>query len=206
MPKLPLPPPPGRLAEIGADERVVPAGAALFRVYFLGGLHSGSWNAFRHYGPATGRFDPHLPPPRLQERGVMYLARHPRTCLAEVFQAKRRVDILTSEPMLVGFRLVRAVHVLNLTGLWPTRAGASMAISSGPRPRAQRWARAIHAAFPAIDGLLYGSSMAGNAPCLTLFERAADALPARPEVHRPLADPLLRAFLGRTAVTLGYGL
>jgi RES domain len=136
----------------------------------------------------------------------MYLASHPRACLAEVFQTKRRIDVVTAEPMLVGFRLDRAVGVLDLTGLWPTRAGASAAINSGLRPRAQRWARAIYDALPGLDGLLYGSSMAANAPCLALFDGAAGAIPTEPELHRPLADPLLRAFLRHTAIVLGYRL
>lgn len=206
MPKLPLPPLPARLVEIGAEERAVPAGTALFRVYFLSGPHPGTWNGFRHYGPLSGRFDHHIPPSQSQERGIMYLARHPRTCLAEVFQARRRIDVATREPMLVGFRLVRDVRVLDLAGLWPTRAGASMALTSGPRPRAQRWARAIYEAFPAIDGVLYGSSMAGNTECLACFERAVNAISAHPEVHRPLADPVLRDLLRRAAIALGYGL
>jgi RES domain len=206
MPKLPLPPPPQRLAEIGADERIVPAGTILFRIYALGGIHPTSWDAFRFYGPVAGRFDPHIPPPHAQSRGVMYLASHPRTCLAEVFQTKRRIDVTTAEPMLVGFRLARPVQLLDLTGLWPTRAGASAAINSGPRPRAQRWARAIYEAFAGLDGLFYASSMAANAACLALFERAIDAIPAEPELHRPLADPLLRSFLRRAAIAFGYRL
>lgn len=206
MPKLPLPPSPERLAEIGAEEQIVPARTALFRIYFLGGPWPGVWNEFRQFGPLTGRFDHHLPPPHFQERGIMYLARHPRTCLAEVFQAKRRIDTDIGQPMLVGFRPMRDLRLLDLTGLWPTRAGASMALSSGPRPRAQRWAQAIYEAFAGVDGLLYGSSMAGNAECLACFERIADAISAQPEVHRPLSDPLLRDFLRRAAIALGYGL
>ena len=178
----------------------------MFRVYFLGGPHPGTWNGFRHYGPLRGRFDHHLPPPRVQERGILYLARHPRTCLAEVFQAARFIDVATGQPIFVGCRLARDLTLLDLTGLWPTRAGASMALSSGPRPRAQRWARAIYEAFPTLDGLLDGSSMAGNAECLALFERCAEALPARPELHRPLADPTLRQLLRRAGIALGYGL
>jgi hypothetical protein len=169
-------------------------------------VHPANWRGFRHDGPVNGRFDHHLPPPRLQERGMMYLARLPRTCLAEVFQAKRRIDVATAQPMLVGFRLTRDLRTLDLTGLWPTRAGASMALSSGPRPRAQQWARAIYEAFPGLDGLLYGSSMAGNAECLACFEQAADAVPPHPDVHRPLADPLLRDLLRRAAIVLGYGM
>jgi hypothetical protein len=58
----------------------------------------------------------------------------------------------------------------------------------------------------ASKGLLYGSSMASNADCLACFEPATDAMPSQPEVHRSLSDPLLRKFLRRAAITLGYGL
>jgi len=30
-----------------------------------------------------------------------------------------------------------------------------MAIGTGPRPRAQRWSRAIYDAYPDLDGLYY---------------------------------------------------
>jgi len=126
--------------------------------------------------------------------------------LAEVFQAQRTINVHRSEPWLVGFRLTRDIRLLDLTGLWPTRAGASMAISSGPRPVARRWASAIYDAHPTTDGLWYGSSMNANAPCVALFERAADALPARPSFHRALADDTLRAFLETCADLLGYRL
>jgi hypothetical protein len=194
------------LASIGADTTILAAGTPVFRVYFAAGPYPGAWNSFRHYGPLRGRFDHHLPPPRFQERGILYLARHPRTCLAEAFQATRRIDVANGQPMLVGFRHARDVCLLDLTGLWPTRAGASMALNSGPRPPAQRWARAVYVAFPAIDGVLYGSSMAGNAPCLALFERAADAFPPNPELHRPLSDPTLETLLLKAAAALGYDL
>ena len=140
MPKFPNPPPVERLVELGADQRVVPDGTALFRVYFRGGDHPATWNGFRHFGPIpSGRFDHHLGPPRLQSRGILYVAWHPRTCLAEVFQAKRRIDVLSRSPLLVGFEVVRPIPLLDLTGFWPARAGASTAISSGPRVRAQAW-------------------------------------------------------------------
>jgi hypothetical protein len=199
-----MPPAPAALARIGAETIALAAGTPVFRVYFAAGPHPDAWNSFRHYGPLRGRFDHHLPPPHLQERGVVYLARHPRTCLAEAFQTTRRIDVFTGQPTLVGFRVVRNLLLLDLTGLWPTRAGASMAISSGPRPRAQRWAQAVYEAFPDMDGVLYGSSMAGNAPCLALFERAADALPRNPDLHRPLSDPTLEPLLLRAAGALGY--
>lgn len=193
--------------ELGADERVVPDGTALFRVYFRGGDHPATWNSFRSFGPvASGRFDHHLGRPHLQGREILYVAWHPRTCLAEVFQAKRRIDVLSRAPLLVGFQVVRAMLLLDLTGLWPTRAGASTAISSGPRSRAQTWAQRIYEAYPSIDGIFYGSSMDGNSPCAALFERANDALPAFPRAHRALVDPLLRPLLQRAALQLNYDL
>src|SRR5438132_1588107 len=140
MPKLPLPPAEAELTQLGAETRVVPAGTTLARIYFAGGPYPTVWNGFRYVGPLRGRFDPHLPPPRLQQRGVLYVADSLLTCLAEAFQAKRRIDIVTAQPMFAAFALARDVPLLDLIGLWPTRAGASTAIHSGPRPRAQAWA------------------------------------------------------------------
>jgi hypothetical protein len=207
LPKLPNPPSVDRLVELGADEWAVPEGAALFRIYFAGGDHPGVWNAFRYYGPVpSGRFDHHVGPPRVQGRGIIYVAWHPRTCLAEVFQAKRRIDTSSRSPLLVGFETVHSLNLLDLTGLWPTRAGASTAISRGPRFRSQAWARRIYEAYPSLDGVYYGSSMDANSPCAALFERALDAVPGLPRLHRPLADPLLRSILQRAALQLNYDL
>lgn len=206
MPKLPLPPRAADLARVAPAWRVVPAGTALFRVYFRGGPQPGLWSGFRHYGPTNARFDHHEPPPRTQARGILYAAAHPRTPLAEVFQARRTINARRDEPWVVGFRLAADVRLLDLTGLWPTRAGASMAISSGPRPVARRWSRAIYEAYSDAAGLWYGSSMDANAPCAALFERAAETLPDRPAFHRALADETLRSFLEASSDALGYRL
>ena len=64
---------PERLSHAGSifAPRVVPGGTALFRVYFRGGDHPGTWNGFRHFGPVpSGRFDHHLGRPHPQSRGV----------------------------------------------------------------------------------------------------------------------------------------
>jgi hypothetical protein len=116
------------------------------------------------------------------------------------------IDRIARDPWLVGFALRRPLNLLDLTGSWPTRAGASLAISSGPRPRAQRWSRAIYEAFPQGMGIYYGSSMDGGSSCAALFERAALALPAQPVFHRPLADPALLPALKQAAREMGYGL
>jgi hypothetical protein len=81
-----------------------------------------------------------------------------------------------------------------------------MALSSGPRPRAQRWSRAIYDAYPDAHGVFYPSSMHGNRPSVALYERALTALPPVPIFHRPLVDPALLPVLRRVAAQIGYGL
>ncbi len=106
----------------------------------------------------------------------------------------------------MGFELTAAVPLLDLTGTWPTRAGASMVLNSGPRPRARRWARAIYDAYLHLQGLCSASSMDANRPVVSLYERARAAVPEYPLVHRPLNDPALLVGLDRAAVELGYDL
>jgi hypothetical protein len=158
------------------------------------------------FGPLSSRFDPHLPPPHLQDRGILYGAVQGPTCLAEVFQDTRVIDRTAKDPWLAGFALQRPITLLDLSGSWPTRAGASMAINTGPRPRAQRWSRTIYEAHPAAQGLHYPSSMHGNLAAVALYERSLPALPPVPVFHRPLRDPALLPVLKRVARDLGYGL
>ena len=159
MPNFPEPPRTRSLAKIPPLKKALPAGTLLWRIIFQSGEHADTWNAFRHFGPADGRFDHHLPPPRVQNRGILYAAIQGPTCFAEFFQETRVIDRVRRSPALVGFPLRRAVPLLDLTGAWPTRAGASMAIHSGPRARARRWSQAIYEAYPRIEGLFYCSSM-----------------------------------------------
>lgn len=206
MAKFPEPPTPETLALVEADVKSIKAGALFWRIYFQGGRHPARWNDFRHFGPTLGRFDPHVPPPRVQARAVFYAAGHGPTCLAEVFQETRLIDRTGQGPWLVAFKLKRAVELLDLTGTWPTRAGTSTAIASGSRLRAQRWSRAIYAAYPRLQGVYYGSSMYASQPAVALFERALGAVPKDPVFHRPLADPILVDMLKNAAKDLGYGL
>ncbi len=210
MPKFPEPPPPERLAAIGAETHTLPRGAELWRVYFRATAHPGAWDAFRTWGPvATVRFDHHLPPPRAQDRGILYAAHGAhgfRTALAEVFQRRRQIDPFFGEPWLVGFALTGDIALLDLTGLWPTRAGASSALNSGPRARARRWSAAIYDAFPAVQGLWYPSSLGGNTPAVALYERARGVIPDHPTFHAPLAHPALALPLRHAAHDLGYSL
>ncbi len=204
--KFPEPPSPAELAaHVSPAVRNVPSGNLLWRVYFRAGQHPTTWNRFRSYGPvSSGRFDHHDPPPHLQERAILYAAAEGPTGLAEVFQDTRVIDRHRNDPWLVAFEIDAALDLLDLTGPWPTRAGASMAISSGPRPRAQRWAHAIYRAYPVLHGIYYPSSMDGNRSAVALFERALPAMPKQPRFNRALAEPPLLIPIASAAARFGY--
>lgn len=205
MPKFPEPPPVATLLRLGPAIHALPAGAEFCRIYFRAGAHPVEWNTFRRFGPvATARFDHHLPPRHLQDRGILDGALHIDSCLAEVFQERQAINRHAGEPWLVGLRGAAGLRLLDLTGAWPTRAGASLAIATGLRSRAQRWSRAIYEAFPDIDGLWYGSSMNANLPALALYERAGASLEPAPVYHRALSDPLLAATLEAAADRFGW--
>ncbi len=207
MAKFPEPPGRAQLLRIGPQLRVLPVGTELWRIYFLGGNHPVRWNGFRFYGPLpSARFDHHLSPAQPQQRGILYAATSIVTCLAEVFQETHVVDISSRDPWLAGFALTAPVVLHDLTGSWPTVAGASMAVNSGPRGRARRWSQAIYDAYDQVQGLWYCSSMHANQPAVAIYERAEGALPAVPLFHRALADPVLLSPLRTAAQVLGYRL
>jgi hypothetical protein len=107
------------------------------------------------------------------------------------------------------FKMVQALDVLDLSGDFATRMGASMAINSGSRVRAREWARDLDEAFPASEGILYASSMHGGAPAIAINERALKRgalFPAHPELHRALADDAMLDPLKHAARALGYAL
>jgi hypothetical protein len=124
--------------------------------------------------------------------------------VAEFFQDTRAIDRRHREPWLVGFRLLRDLRLHSLRGKWPTRAGASTSINSGPRPRCRAWSRAIHGLYEGVEGILYCSSTNADREALALYERAEDALPAHPRLNVPLSHPAIRFELERMADDLGY--
>ena len=138
-------------------QRRLPAGAVLWRVYFRSGPHPGRWDLFRDFGPTSARFDHQLPDPEgqpvIQDRAIHYAALDDLTQLAEVFQDTRVIDRQAHQPWLAAYALAAELTLRDLTGVYPTRAGASMLISSGSRPRARTWSRAFYAAYPEIQGL-----------------------------------------------------
>lgn len=193
------------MAKLPPEERIVPAGTELWRIYFQGGPHPTTWDEFRAWGPAqNARFDQHLLPPAVQSRAIVYGATDLYTCFAEVFQTDRTIARSRRAPWLVGFETVRAVAALDLTGTWPTRAGASMALNTGQRDRARRWSLRIYEDYAGIEGLYYPSSMNANKPALALYERAESCMPGRPTFHRALADPGLDGVVARAKLMFLY--
>ena len=211
MSKLPREPDVDRLRNIEPSLTTIPAGRRLYRVYKRGGDHPTQWNAFRHYGPLS-RFDHHHAgrggDPYLQDRGVLYAAADVPTAVAEFFQRNRRcVNRTRHQPWLVTFALAFDVRLLDLTGSFCRRAGASAKLVSGPFTHAQNWSRGFYDAYPRIDGLYYLSSLT-NRPSVALYERANEPSPlaAGTLFHRALADPLLHQALTIVVEEIGYGL
>lgn len=206
MPKLPWPP-----ASLPADplERtVVEEGVRVWRVYRAGGTYAVNWNTFRTCGPvANGRFDHHrLPAQEQPDRSIFYGALSADVAIVETFQDGRTIDRTREDPWLAAFDLRHDLAVLDLMGPWPTRAGASQAIATGRRDVARAWSRAIYAAYPDVQGLMYRSAMAGGAVNLAIYERGAGTLPRRPALNVPLSHPGLATALDRMAAAYGYDL
>lgn len=212
MAKCPHPPGVAALARLTPAIRTLEPGSRLARVYYSRGRHPLRWDEFRHFGPLSSRWDHHLSARNdlatMQDRSVYYAATDARTCLAEIFQHGRRIDRAAQAPWLVIFELAQPLSLIDLSGDFVTRMGASMAIHSGPRARARHWARELYEAFPALDGIFYASSMNGGAPALALTDRAEkrSVFPSHPLFHRALADDVLLDALKYAASSLGYAL
>jgi hypothetical protein len=210
--KFPNSPGVAALATLTPAIHVLATGSTLARVYTTRGPYPQFWNQFRYFGPLDSRWDHHvLDEPAgssAHQRGIYYAAREAKTCLAEVFQTTRGIDRVFRSPWLVVFETQAELKLLDLTGDFATRMGASMAIHSGHRGRARGWARNLYAAYPQVQGILYAASMAGGAPAMAFNERALKVpfFPAHPKFHRSLSDDVLLDPLKHAARELGYAL
>jgi hypothetical protein len=201
------------LARVTPSTQTIRAGTTLARVYYSRSPHALGWNELRYFGPLAARWDHQRPNPAgepcRQDRGIYYAARDAKTCLAEVFQATRRIDRVFQAPWLVIFKTAKPLELLDLTGDFATRMGASMAIHSGSHARAREWASDLYEAFPESEGIYYAASMHGGAPALAINERAVKRgrfFPVHPEFHRALADDVMLDVLKHAAMGLGYAL
>lgn len=218
-----LPPSPGAqtLRGISPEIHVLRRRALLARIWFAGLRHPSGFARFRDFGPTGSRFDHHLPGPdggpHAAERAILYAVEAPDapiddempfvTAIAEVFQLTRVIDLGSEAPRFAIFQLERDVPLLDLTGFWTTRAGASAALSSGAREVARAWSRDFYEAYPKIEGIRYRSSMSGGASsAVALYERAVSGVAAAPLLDLPLQHPALRPALVRAATRLGYAI
>jgi hypothetical protein len=201
--KLPLPPAPEALRREDSDFYALAEQAVIWRLHRTAGDNVIPWNALRYWGPSHARFDPHEPPPHLQDRGVTYGALDIATCLAEVFQDRRVVDTARGAPYFTAWRPARPLQLLDLAGRWPIRNGASHLLNTGPHDLCRIWSRTIYTRWPDLDGLWHISAMTGK-PQVSLFTAARDSFPPRPMFSRPMADPATRGWIAAAAAHIGY--
>ena len=204
--------PPPRLRELAPRDTevlVLRAGTPVWRIY-RSEPHGTKWSDFRRHVPEPpdrGRFDHHPDNRSIADtRSILYAAERPLTCIAEVYQHDGRIDPFTGAARLAEFAFRADLRLLDVAGTWITRAGGSMAISSGEHAMARRWSRAVHDAFPDIHGLRYASSKNAGEPCYAFYERAEPLLGTEPSFHRSLAHPDLEPLLEQAVRTLGYRL
>lgn len=179
--------------------------AELARIVFAASRFPLRWGEMRTWGPHPRcRWDPH-PPPSGQHPGcgVLYTADSLLTCAAEVFADTRVIDTRSDMPILQVWEATRPLRLLDLTGTWALRNGASVSLDSAPRSTCRAWARAIKEQLLDVDGLRTRSTMTGE-DMTVLFSPAQDSLPTLPRDTAPLADATLYALLVALAPEIGY--
>ena len=209
LPKVPAPP---AVLDFDEYEDLVHPRGVLWRVFAASGEHPSRWNEFRYWGPVKKmRFDLHPQPVGMHDRGVMYTAFDALTPIAEVFQSSRRIDARTGpgsfDYIIAGWIPVRTLRLLNLaSSRFPIRNGASAQLSVGVKRYTQEWANRIDEQLgDRVDGIWSWSPMTVQ-PMATLFNRAADSFPRRPEFLRLLGDPAAGEIVGKAAEDLRYGI
>lgn len=198
------PPSKADLQALGYELKNIPAGTVLWRVHYTSSAHVIPWNRLRTYGPVPGsRWDPHpLPPRDAAPLGAAYFGEDVLTCLAEFFQDTRFVDVDTNAPYVTAFRTTRDLVLADLTEDWLLAAGGAGKVAFGPKGRTRSWARAIHRAWPELDGVYSISAVALSRKVVTLW--TDDAIPAAPEFSYPVNAPSIIADVMVAAAEIGY--
>lgn len=193
------------------DDDFVTREVVLWRIHRTSGPYPAAWDDFRSFGPLPSmRWDPHPEPLTEHDQyGVLYTAYDLKTAAAEVFQQGRRIDTLTASPYATSWSPARPLRLLDLTGLWPLRQGASHALLSAPKPSCRNWARAIRdESFTAgidLDGLEVRSPLTGERMAV-LFATSFDTIPAAPAYASPLDGPMIFTALHKIATEISYSI
>lgn len=192
------------LRALGCETLNYPAGAVLWKAHKTRSPYAVPWNRLRTWGPIPGaRWDPH-PEPEGEKAplGVAYFGEDIQTCLAEVYQLTRFVDVNYEDPYITGFETARDVSLADLTGRWLIKAGASASAALNEKARTRAWARALHEAWPDLDGIVAPSAMVGGSRVVVLW--TDKAMPTAPGFSAPLNSPALAHDISRAAAGIGY--
>ncbi|WP_255713723.1 RES family NAD+ phosphorylase [Subtercola endophyticus] len=191
---------------MGPEIRTLSTQAPLWRIHMTSTNHPQAWNRLRTWGPlASARWDAHpLPEGEHPSDGAAYLGFDVVTCLAEVFQATRFVDIHTGAPYVTLFSLTRPLRLIDVTGDWLLRAGARSSVALGKKSRTREWARAIRDAWPDLDGVYSRSAVAGAHECVTLWGGSESAFASAPLLSTPLSSPAIVTNIKIAAESIRY--
>jgi hypothetical protein len=198
------PPSPEDLRRIERHERALEAGTVLWRIHSTASAYPMAWNGLRTFGPLpSARWDPH-PEPAADHSplGAAYFGRDLPTCLAEVYQDTRFVDVDTAAPYATAIETASATVLLDLTDLWLVRAGAKAALAwSEEKAVTRAWAQAIHEAWPDLGGVVAPSAVAGR-EVVVLW--TTQPFPAAPSFSVPLNHPGIAARMAAAAELLNF--
>lgn len=123
------------------------------------------------------------------------------TCLAEVFQNGRFVDVDTHSPYITGMVTDTDLKLLDLMGTWFTRVGGTAALAAGDKRMTRKWAKALLAAYPDADGMIAPSAVVTGKEVLTLW---VDKMPSAPTFTSPLNSPAIAGDIARLAYEIGF--
>ena len=199
------PPAIDELRALGIETKKLPLSTVMWRIHQTTAIHTLPWNQIRTWGPLpTARWDPHpLPPGEHTPLGAAYLGRDVPTCLAETFQLTRFVDVDSNAPYVTAFRTRQEVVLADLTGEWLLKAGGSAQVIFQEKVRTQAWARAIHAAWRHLGGLIAPSAVIGGHDVIAIW--STDAFPLAPELSVPLNSPAILADIAVASAQIGFG-
>lgn len=199
--------PPAPLTATGDDIRILDADQTLFRIHTVDGQYPTPWNGLREFGPLPqSRWEPHpAPSTHHSEIGVAYTALDFTTAFAEVFQNRRRIRVSTDKA-ITAWSPTRPLRLLDLTGMWPIRNGASSSLHAAPKSTTRTWAHEIHRQLVDrhdLDGLYAPSTMTPE-PVIVLFTPAGTAFPAAPAFSQLLNQRDARILATRAAHALNW--
>jgi hypothetical protein len=183
-----VPPPPGDLAGRDLPSLTLRPGRTLWRLHQAG-------LAPDHFGAARrNRFDD----PR-GAFGVCYAALSEAGAFAETLLRRSGATLLTEailkERALSSATVTQDLTLVRLFGDGLIPLGATAAVTSGPYPASQAWARALHDHPAKPAGVAYRANHDNDELAVALFDRARGALDWGDRLVLDRRDPAAKAIL-----------